>query len=341
MKKLLAITLSVLCAFSCFAFSSSAAGEGGLIGEISSDFFERLFGVEIEEDTSIGYGVIYNIDPLDGVSVVYKPSPSISFENPGTYTITEDTPLAIDDEFLCWKDSKGKRYDAGDKIYVDGTITLYAVWIEKQDNDVRVARIIKTTVEALRRIVGKFLGFYRIVVEFNENYVPKDPNAPKYYDLLLNGIYYVDDNFTEHAGNERATFYIDTYTIRKETGLKRIDTVNPDAMKTGATAYLCTGWDEVYERPENISETYTLSYRFAEIYGPEGEDVLIVDTVLPDGKDIVSEYFNEALKDKEDIKNVYLVVTVNDSVYSSYTPDNGLAYDECCNPISCVFTLSK
>ncbi len=341
MKKLLAVILSIICAFSCFALPSSAAGEGGLIGELSTDFFERLLGIEFEEDTAIGYGVIYNIDSLDGVSVVYKPSPSIKFENPGTYTITSDTPLSIDYEFICWQDTKGNRYYAGDKIYVDGTIHLYALWGEKQDNDVRVARIIKTTMEALRRLVGKFLGFYKIVVEFNENYVPVDPTAPKYYDLVLNSMYYVDDNFTETDGTERVTFYIDSYLIHKQTNLKRIDAVNSDAMEKGATVYLCTGWDEVLEKPVNLVEYNELPYRFADILGPEGEDVLIVDTVLSDGEDIVSEYFNETLKDKENIKNVYMVVTVNDSVYSSFTPDNGLNYDELCNPISCVFTLKK
>lgn len=341
MKKLLAVILSVICVFSCFALPSSAAGGSGVLGELSTDFFEKLLGVEFEEDTPIGYGVIYDIDTLDGVSVVYKPSPSISFENPGTYTITSDTPLSIDYEFICWQDTKGNRYYAGDKIYVDGTVYLYAVWTEKQDNDVRIARIVKTTVEALRRLIGKFLGIYKIVVEFNENYVPKDPNAPKYYDLVMNSMYYADEDFKVHNGDERVLFYADTYLLRNQTHLKRIDEVNAEAMKKGASVYLCTGWDEVLEKPVNLVEYPELSYRFSDIDGPNNEDVIIIDTVLPDGKDIVSEYFNETLKDKDGIKKVYMVVTLNDSLYSAFTPDNGYNYDEFSNPLSSVFTLTK
>ncbi len=339
MKKLLAVILSVICVFSCFALPASAAGGTGLLGELADSFFEKLLGTGLEEDTSLTYGVNYEIDSLDGISVVYKPNPSISFKNPGTYTITSDTPLSVDYEFICWEDTDGNHYYAGDKLYVDGTVTLYAVWAKKQDNDVRFARVIKTTMEALRRLVGKFLGIFKVVVEFNENYVPKDPTAPKYYDLLLNGMYYADSDFSVHNGDERALFYIDSYMIHRDTDLERIDTVNPDAMKKGATVYLCTGWDEVLEKPVNYVEYTELSYRFAELLGPDNEDVLIIDTVLSDGTDIVSEYFNETLKDKDGIKNVYMVVTVNDSVYSSFAPDNGLIYDELCSPISCVFTL--
>ena len=232
MKKLLAIILSVICIFSCFALPTSAAsGLSGVLGELSDTFFEGFFGVEFEEDTSIGYGVIYEMNSLDGVSIVYKPNPSISFENPGIYTITTDTPLSIDYEFVRWEDSKGKPYYAGDKIYVDGTVTLYAVWVEKNDNDVKVARIIKTTIEAFKRLISKFFGIFDTVVNFEPTYT-----EPGVYDLTLNEIYYEDTDYSATEGNERVLLYIDSY------GLKNTNLVRIAAADKGASISLCTGW---------------------------------------------------------------------------------------------------
>lgn len=336
MKKLLAIILSAICLFSCLALPASAAA-GGVLGEVATDFFERFFQLEVEEDTPLGYGVIYEIDTFEGVSVVYKPSPSISFENPGIYTITTDTPLSIDHRFIRWEDSRGNPYYAGDKIYVDGMITLYAKWVEKDDNDVRVARIIKTTLEAFKRLVGKFFGVIDIVVNFEPT-----ETVPGLYDLTLNKSLY--DNGT--PGREMILFYIDSRGIYNSTNLKRIDSAEFDTsaltdgekarlQQTDAVIYLCTGWDIVTGDPVNYKE-YKLPYTFAELKGPNGEDVLIISTVV-DGKDIVSEY-SETL---EAGRTFYMTVTVNDSLYSSFKASTGLEYNESCNPVSAVFTLKK
>ncbi len=330
MKKLLAIILSVLCIFSCFAPAASAATGGGVVGELASGFFEKLFGVEFEEDTTIGYGVIYDMDTFSGVSIVYKPSPSVSFENPGIYTITSDTPLSIDHKFVRWEDSKGNPYYAGDKIYVDGVVHLYAVWVEKDDGSVRVARIIKTTMEALKRLISKFFGILDTVV----NFVPS-LTEPGVYDLTLNSSYYEDENLDATEGNERVLFYIDSRGFKyRDIPLVRIDKAG--SAMNGTTVSFCTGWNIETTEPENAA-TYTgLSYSFAELEGPNGEDVLVLPTAS-DGTDIVSEYAASL----EDGQTFYMTVTVNDSLYGSSKEATGLEYDERCNPVSVVFTLTK
>lgn len=330
MKKLLAIILSVICIFSCFALPSSAAG-AGVVGELAKTFFEGLFGIKFEEDTSIGYGVIYEMDTFSGVSIVYKPNPTISFSNPGIYTITSDTPLSIDYEFVRWEDSKGNPYYAGDKIYVDGTVTLYAVWVEKNDNSVRVARIIKTTFEAFKRLIAKFFGILDIVVNFEPTL-----SEPGLYDLTLNEIYYVDDNFGSKEGDERILLYIDSYGFKdRETKLVRIDETASEL--NNVTINLCTGWSLETTLPLNETVYEGISYSFAELKGSKGEDVLIIPTELEDGTDIVSEYFSA----NSDADTVYMTVTVNDSLYSSSKEVTGLDFDERCNPVSVVFTLTK
>lgn len=335
MKKLLAVILSVICVISCFAPVAGAAS-GGILGEVASDFFERLLGVEFEEDTPIGYGVIYDLDPLSGVSVVYKPNPSISFENPGIYTITSDTPLSIDYEFICWEDSNGTRYDAGDKIYVDGMITLTAVWVKKTDNDVRVARIIKTTFEALKRLIRKFFGILDTAINFQPT-----PTVPGRYDLTLNNIYYEDTDFGGTEGNERVLLYIDSFGFKEE--FKRIDERDGTEMNT-VKIELCTGWDLAIDKPVNAVTFTGLSYRFAELAGPKGEDVLVISTKYGEGEDIVSKYVKDAGIEKD--QTFYMTVTVDTKeetpeeikAYSLYYCD-GTEFNEYTAPVSVVFTL--
>lgn len=324
MKKLLAVFLSVICIFSCFALPASAAGALGVIGELANTFFEGIFDIDIEEDTPLGYGVIYEIDPLQGVSVVYKPSPSISFENPGTYAITTDTPLSIDYEFICWEDTTGKRYYAGDKIYVDGMITLYAIWVEKNDNDMRVARVIKTTFEALRRLIGKFLGIYEIVLFY-------EPDLPEkgVYDLKLSQIYYEDASFEADEGNERVLLYIDSFMIYQDNRMSRYEIKDGDRAKI----YFCTGWHPTTQLAENLSETYETTYSFAAEQGTNKSDLLIINA-----EGLLAEYLEGKGQNAE---KVYMVVTVEESLYSSTTPENGLNHNERYNPVSVVFTINR
>lgn len=180
MKKLLAVLLSILCMLTSLCMPTLAAGEiqdalGGLLGS------DSLLG---GDEDIIGYGVVYKYETLSDVTVLYKPAPSVSFSNPGTYTITSDTPLSVDYQFVCWKHADtGKLYYAGDKVYVDGQITFYAVWEEKTDNDVRVVRTIKTSIEAFRRILGKF---FKVFDAAKDAFEPDEPvTAPTYETLTL------------------------------------------------------------------------------------------------------------------------------------------------------------
>lgn len=177
MKKIIALLLSIVCIFSAVSVSACAADEiEGVIGDVIGGILD----VEVTEDEPIVYGVFYEMETLSGVSIMYKPNPSISFKNPGTYTITSDTPLSVDYKFVCWKHAEtDKLYYAGDKLYVDGQETLYAVWEEKTDNDTRPIRVFKTAIDTLRRLLGKFLGMYEDFVEFEEEYFnPTIPEAP-------------------------------------------------------------------------------------------------------------------------------------------------------------------
>lgn len=156
MKKVLAVLLSLVCIFSMFAFSASAA-----IDELMTDVWP-------EEEPS--YMLKYEEDTLDGVKMMYRPDPKMVFDGPGYATVTNDTPLAIDHNFVCWRDSKGNLYYEGDRIYVNDEITLYAVWESKTDNDAYTVRVIKTAILTLQRMVLKMLGIFQIVNDFEAEY---------------------------------------------------------------------------------------------------------------------------------------------------------------------------
>lgn len=313
MKKLLAVILSVICIFSCFAVPACAAGN--IIGELASDFFERITGEKIEEDTTLGYGVFYNMDSLSGVTVIYKPSPSIKFNNPGTYTITSDTPLSFDYDFVCWEDKEGKEYYPGDKVYVDGQLDLYAKWVERNDKDIKLARMIRVSLEALRRLIGKFFGFIDIVVEFNENYVPTQPDEPRYYDVSVNEIIFDREAEKIYVYINSKEFY-DKGFVRMEEG-------------RSCPVYLCSGFNEVTAEPIDKTD-YICRFEFANHQAADKTDVLIIDAT-----DIDFTSFEAKLNDGAEY---YMVFSVNSSIYSSPAKE-GKLYPEYTNPLSAVFTI--
>ena len=159
MKKLTAILLCIFCIISSVAVSASA--EGGIIEKISS-----IIG--LESDDNIGYGIMYDSNKLaSGVTgVIYEPRPTVRIKNVGTYTITDDIPLAFDYEFVCWLDKEtGKTYRAGDKYYVNGQKTLYAVWTEKTDGLWKPIRVFVTALNALKRSFQSFIGVFTVKSE--------------------------------------------------------------------------------------------------------------------------------------------------------------------------------
>lgn len=197
MKKIIALLLSIICIFSAVSVSAYAEDEiEGIVGDVIGGILD----VEVTEDEPLVYGVFYEMETLSNISIMYKPNPSISFNKSGTYTITSDTPLSVDYQFVCWEHSEtGKLYYAGDKLYVDGKETLYAVWEEKTDNDIRIVRVLKTSIEALRRLLGKFLGMYEDFIEFEEEYFnPTQPEAPSTVIVLSDSTAVVDYKYEEN-----------------------------------------------------------------------------------------------------------------------------------------------
>lgn len=157
MKKFLAIFLSLLCIFSVFGVAASAKGT-----------FDDLS--EILKDEPLLYGISYQNETASGVSMMYKPNPTVRVDGPGYVTVTNDTPIAVDHEFVCWQDDEGNLYYEGDKVYVDGAVTLYAVWTEKTDSLPRVFRVIQTAILTLQRMVQKVLGIFKDIQEFESEY---------------------------------------------------------------------------------------------------------------------------------------------------------------------------
>lgn len=158
MKKLLALLLALLCVFSLFSVSVSAANVSTSTPPIGG------------EEEKGPYCIFYKNETLSGVKLMYTPGPSVSFGGPGYVTVTKDTPIAIDHDFVCWKDENGKLYYEGDKVFVNGEVNLYAVWVEKTDNDSKVVRVVKAAVLTFQRMILKILGIFKDIQDFESSY---------------------------------------------------------------------------------------------------------------------------------------------------------------------------
>jgi len=163
MKKLLAVLLSILCVLSVFGFSASA-----------SQVLEP-----ITEEEPILFCVTYQKETLSEVKMMYKPNPSVKLDGPGYVTVTKDTPIAIDHEFICWRDSVGNLYYEGDKVYVDGEVVLYAVWADKQDNNPKFIRVIQAALYTFQRMLQKAFGIFEDMEEFDKNYSTTAATEPE------------------------------------------------------------------------------------------------------------------------------------------------------------------
>ena len=119
--------------------------------------------------------------------IIYEPRPTVTIKNVGTYTITEDIPLAFDYEFVCWLDKEtGKTYRAGDKYYVNGQKTLYAVWTEKTDGLWKPIRVFVTAFEAFKRSIQSFVGVFTVKTEIDPTAELKDESLFSVEKLLYN-----------------------------------------------------------------------------------------------------------------------------------------------------------
>ena len=155
MKKLLSVILAALCIFSVFACTAAAGAFDDILPE---------------EEGGL-YCIVYQSEVASQVTMMYVPNPSMSFDGPGYVTVSNDTPIAIDHDFVCWKDGKGHYYKPGeDKIYVNGTVTLYPVWEEKTDNDPHIMRVVKCALASLQRVFQKLFGIFKDFQEFDAEY---------------------------------------------------------------------------------------------------------------------------------------------------------------------------
>ena len=235
MKKILAVLLCLLCIVSSMAVSVSGAGIEDVFVQIGST-------LGFEQDEPIGYGIKYDSNKLlSGVtSVMYEPRPTVKLSNPGTYTVTDDYPLAVDYSFVCWEDKDiGKYYYPGDKIYIDGEITLYAVWEEKTDNNIRPLRVFLTAFQALKKSIQSFFGVFKY--ERVENL-----NNPDFYWFDVE-FYFTEDQLENGIGVGRE------FTIR----VKVPDGVTFDSFSKTQPLYLggviepVAGEEYIYAKDEN------------------------------------------------------------------------------------------
>lgn len=162
MKKLLAIFLAMICAFSACAVSASAATLEDVLGDIVED----QLGVTQEESDldAITYGVFFENDSTSSATVLYMPIQTLTFGAPVITTITTDTPVAVDHDWVCWKDkSTGALYYPGDEIEVTGQVRLVAVWQEKTDNYPSFIRMAIAGLQAFIKLIDKFLNAFESI----------------------------------------------------------------------------------------------------------------------------------------------------------------------------------
>lgn len=168
MKKIIAFFLAALCLCSCVSVTGIAA-PGDIVGDVVEDYLDVTQEEGIEDQ--LRYGIHYDTQFLSTVKLMYSPNPTITFKAPTTTHVTTDTPLSVDYEFVCWKDSEtGKLYYPGDEIEVTGVVTLYAVFEEKTDGYPQFIRYIITGLEALNRLLKQFLGISDALEKNDEEY---------------------------------------------------------------------------------------------------------------------------------------------------------------------------
>ncbi len=241
MKKIIAFLLSVVCLITCIGIPASAIED--IPGNIGGN-------MGLEPDEPIIYGIVYEMETLSEVKILYKPSPTFTFTSPGTYTVTNDTPLSVDYEFVCWEhEETGKYYYAGDELYIDGQEVLIAVWQPKTDGHIRPTRVLLTAIEALRRTIGAFFGFYKVIDDFKADLAAPKPTY-EYFDLTASEVINVNtdesyeadprtyilvlnsDNVYETAVETvEVNFYGDAYAVHTGTDYPTHFTVSAETME--------------------------------------------------------------------------------------------------------------
>lgn len=332
MKKLLSLFLAVILIFSCMAIPASAA-RPNIVGELALDFFSKLTGTDIsisgDGEEPVAYGIIYQMDS-GGVAALWTPTPTMNFDGPGTFTLTSDVPLAVDYEFLCWEDEDDNRYYPGDQLFVNGQVRLYAVWIPKTDNDIRIIRVIKTSMEALNRLFKKFLKIFNTATDSFENFVPTDPTNTRYCNLTCTDVYYERDGYSTTANDPNDQGQIFIY-VDPSAALAKGLSRKVDSGK--CTIYFCTDWKKRTAEPINKVTYDNIGFNFSIHQGAGGYDLIKIS-----GINLKDTAYADSLE--ADDTEYYMVVTIPEGVY--YSEANGdRVYPISSNPISYVFTLTK
>lgn len=166
MKKFVAIILAILCVVSIpmGAFASELHNQ-------DNQQFCLNFNVKTEED----------------LKIIYSSEGRMEFDTPVEFTFTENTPVCINYDFVCWQDNKtGILYFPGDKIIVSDTISLDAVWNEKDKSTPDFLNVLIARIRVLIRKISTRFGLYDI----SKYAVPVTINNCK---LIVNGKDITDD----------------------------------------------------------------------------------------------------------------------------------------------------
>mgnify|MGYP003291202706 CR=1 FL=1 len=123
----------------------------------------------------------FNIQTQADLDVVYQGEDYIDFYIPVEFTITKNTPLSTNYDFVCWKDSNtGKQYYIGDKVIIDTSVILEAVWEEKDHSVYGLVNNLMVRFELIIKLISRALGLYNAY----ENSIPLTENNCK---LIVNG----------------------------------------------------------------------------------------------------------------------------------------------------------
>lgn len=291
MKKIIALLLCFVCLFSSLGLTSAAAN---VFNEVITNI---TINMGMEPDEPIIYGITYESkDMLSGISVMYTPSPTFTFTRPGTYTVTDDIPLSVDYEFVCWQDEDtGKLYYAGDKIYIDGTKVLKAVWQEKTDGKNRVIRTISTAIETFRRTLQAFFGFYKTKYEEDDVVPEADSNTFNLEGLISESHDYYADKRTyriavEPYGDDKDIYAAFSENYKIYFGGK-FENVNVDVVKKDENGNVVkdsfgnTVYEKVVKKQLVGATQYSAFYRMTEdvYFTDKGQPYQIIEVTLTDG----------------------------------------------------------
>lgn len=116
-----------------------------------------------KSDDYQNYSLIFELDAPADLKLVYQSESKIIFDVPTEFTVTKNTPVSVNYDWVAWENSAtGDLYYPGDKIKVEDTIYLKAVWEEKNDNYPMVLRFIMAQIESVIKKIFNLLGAYDV-----------------------------------------------------------------------------------------------------------------------------------------------------------------------------------